>query len=173
MTTAKNRSVGTVHGTSFSSPIVAAAAAIAKEINPDITAPEFIQALTETCDDVFTEGYDNYTGYGKLNMNRLVTHLMLENNPSAIPVPESRITRSGNTYNIFYVHGMLGEQSKVYAAIYSDDRLAAIKSVDCELGSYASEMEIDFEGELDYAEMFVWSESEHMKYATDKQRIYY
>lgn len=82
VTTSINSTVDLKAGTSFASPVVAAAAAIAKQINPDITAPEFIEALKETCTDVHTEGYDIYTGYGAINIEALVNYLSDEPSPS-------------------------------------------------------------------------------------------
>ncbi len=73
-TTAINSSSKSTSGTSFSSPIVAGAAAIIKQINPDINAEEFIEAIKETSRDVFTEGYDIYTGYGAIDMEALINY---------------------------------------------------------------------------------------------------
>lgn len=63
-------------GTSFSAPHVAAAAAIAKSIEPNMTAEAFKQLLIETCDDVGEPGYDTLYGYGKLNIEKMVEQLL-------------------------------------------------------------------------------------------------
>lgn len=63
-------------GTSFSTPTVAGAIALALEANPDLTLEEFIQYLNETSDKVgsmlYQDGRNNYYGYGKLNLDNLM-----------------------------------------------------------------------------------------------------
>jgi len=62
-------------GTSFASPIVSSAAAIAKGIKPDISAEAFMTLLRETSTDLGVEGYDVLYGYGLLNCEALVRKL--------------------------------------------------------------------------------------------------
>lgn len=77
----------TASGTSFSSPIVAAAAAIAKEIYPTVNMTNFREILEETAFDYGDPGYDNSYGHGCLNTGGMMT---------ALGVPTAIISRSGS-----------------------------------------------------------------------------
>ena len=58
-------------GTSYSSPIVAAMAAAAKQKNADITVEEFEELLKSTSQDKGDEGFDNSYGYGLVDFGAL------------------------------------------------------------------------------------------------------
>ncbi len=60
------------HGTSFSSPIVAGAAALWKQAHPSGTVNEFKMDLWSSCVDIGTSGWDTTFGYGRLDIGRLV-----------------------------------------------------------------------------------------------------
>lgn len=60
-------------GTSFASPYVAAAAALARSVNPNIHAAEFAQLLKESSTDLGAPGRDDEFGYGLLNAAKLVS----------------------------------------------------------------------------------------------------
>lgn len=62
-------------GTSFSTPHVAAMAAIAKSADPSLTVEEFKQLLITTSVDAGQPGYDSYFGHGKANIKNLVAEL--------------------------------------------------------------------------------------------------
>jgi Subtilase family len=55
-------------GTSFSSPIVAGAAAWLWTVRPDLDASQVAEILRESARDIGPPGYDNATGYGILDM---------------------------------------------------------------------------------------------------------
>ena len=55
-------------GTSFSSPMVAGAAAWLWTVRPDLDASQVAEILRESAHDVGPPGYDNATGYGILDM---------------------------------------------------------------------------------------------------------
>lgn len=231
MSTELNSTTARKSGTSFASPIIASAAVIAKQINPDITAPELIEALQATCDDVFTEGYDNYTGYGRLNIERLTFYLMAKYDPSVTPspspeptptptpdptatatpeptdtpvptdtpeptqaptpeptpspvptatptsAPENRITKSSNTYTIQTLYDEVSSSARVFAAVYRDQKLLAVKSTAVVTGSTNTKIYFSYEGKIDYADIFVWDIEENgditMLPLGDKGRIYY
>lgn len=61
-------------GTSFSAPMVAAAAALLKEAHPNMTQADFYHLLEQSCDDVLLYGPDQkrHTGLGMLNMEKLL-----------------------------------------------------------------------------------------------------
>ena len=62
-------------GTSFTTPQVTAAAAIARQIRPSLTYAEFEAAVIATAKDVYTEGYDNYTGYGLIDIEGIIGYV--------------------------------------------------------------------------------------------------
>ena len=55
-------------GTSFAVPHVSAAAAVLKSIDPALTPARIREILAETASDSGDEGYDEYFGYGVLNL---------------------------------------------------------------------------------------------------------
>lgn len=58
-------------GTSFSCPMVTAAAAISLSIYPDLTPSGFENLLKETSEDLGAKGRDDYYGYGLLNIGAM------------------------------------------------------------------------------------------------------
>lgn len=59
-------------GTSLATPQVAALAALAKTINPDLTAEEFKYYLRTTGKDLETKGYDIKSGFGLIDFEALL-----------------------------------------------------------------------------------------------------
>lgn len=62
-------------GTSFSTPQVTAAAAIAKQVWSDMSFEDFQQLLIDTSTDLGTAGYDVNFGYGLLNFEAIINEL--------------------------------------------------------------------------------------------------
>ncbi|MBQ4556875.1 MAG: S8 family serine peptidase [Clostridia bacterium] len=62
-------------GTSYSSPIVAALAAIAKQIAPSLDSDDFLSLITVSSRDLGTSGYDTSYGYGIVDAERLLNAL--------------------------------------------------------------------------------------------------
>lgn len=67
-----NNSYTTGSGTSYAAPHVAAAAAIAKSIDPYITPAEFNLVLEVCSDDLGDTGYDVEYGWGCLNIQKII-----------------------------------------------------------------------------------------------------
>lgn len=67
-------------GTSFSSPLVAAAFALLKIENPSYSADRLKTELIKHCDDLGEEGKDKYYGYGEVNFfkNKFLTPAIVE-----------------------------------------------------------------------------------------------
>lgn len=61
-------------GTSFSAPLVSGAAALWLEKYPNGTPDDFKEALFKSANDIGEEGYDNYFGYGSLNITELLKY---------------------------------------------------------------------------------------------------
>ncbi len=66
-TTSRGGGYGYASGTSFSSPIVAATAALIFSANPDLTPVDIDHILTATALDLGSPGHDNYYGHGRIN----------------------------------------------------------------------------------------------------------
>lgn len=71
-TTAVGGGYTNVSGTSFSSPITAAVAALVKSANPALSISAIEQILKDSADDKGTAGYDTSYGYGRVNASKAV-----------------------------------------------------------------------------------------------------
>jgi hypothetical protein len=71
--TALDNSFASESGTSFSSPIVAGAAAWLWTVRPDLDASQVAEVLRRSARDVSTPGYDTATGYGILDLAAALT----------------------------------------------------------------------------------------------------
>lgn len=166
-------------GTSFSAPMVSAAAAIAKQINPEITAREFIDALSSTARDVYMKGYDEFTGWGVLDLNALTEYLSgtapsptvpaeteepeltEEPSPTPTPLPEtSTLVSSDDGYILEVVHKPVSESTRILAAFYEGKSLAAIKSVYGIEGNTINKLTYKTDAKITRAEVFGWDFSD-------------
>ncbi len=66
-TTAVGSTYAAVDGTSFASPQVAGLAGLVLSLRPDLAAEQVRKLIRTNADDVFTAGFDNYTGNGRIN----------------------------------------------------------------------------------------------------------
>ena len=62
----------TIDGTSFSSPYAAGVAALILSVDPSLSAVEVEDIMKNTCRDMETAGYDQFTGWGMLNAEAAV-----------------------------------------------------------------------------------------------------
>ena len=85
-------------GTSFSAPHVTAAAAIALNIR-DLNCEEFMEILKITSIDGGDEGYDNYYGYGILNVKNIVNELIGNNKFFVSPISQDENSSKLTIYN--------------------------------------------------------------------------
>jgi len=60
-------SYGSSSGTSFAAPYVGALAAMIRGVNSAMTAPEVRQLIIDTVEDIEASGFDNLTGWGRIN----------------------------------------------------------------------------------------------------------
>jgi uncharacterized repeat protein (TIGR02543 family) len=72
-------------GTSFAAPIVAAAAAMAKQSNRNFNAASFMQAIRTTVTDAGSKGYDTSYGYGVLSLTALTNYIDKLRTPDGAP----------------------------------------------------------------------------------------
>lgn len=74
-TTSRNGGYSTDSGTSFSTPQVSGAAAVLLGAAPDLKAAEVRELLARTAGDLGDEGFDEYYGYGLLDLTAAVLAL--------------------------------------------------------------------------------------------------
>ncbi len=104
-------------GTSFATPQVVAAAALAKGLYPYLTSEDITNALYSTCDEV---PLDRFSGHGVLNIQAFLTYLKASDEPNTLVVSEN--TTSKYAY-CFPSSGYIS-----YFALYKDGILTDIKS---------------------------------------------
>ncbi len=71
-------------GTSMASPVVAAAAALVYAVNDDLTPAQMKNILCATAQDVDTEGFDYYTGYGVVDIDAAIKAAMEASEDTAV-----------------------------------------------------------------------------------------
>ena len=91
-TTVAGGGYGFVNGTSFSSPIAAATAALVMAANPSLSADQVQNILFTTAADLGTAGRDNKFGYGRVDAARAVAAARSAQPPSDSQAPSVSIT---------------------------------------------------------------------------------
>lgn len=91
-------------GTSFATPHVKAAAALALSIYGEITPNQFCELLQTTSTDLGEVGYDEYYGYGLINVEKIAEQLINQNeifmSPINIDGRQYSITIRNNTDSV-------------------------------------------------------------------------
>ncbi|MBT1077344.1 S8 family serine peptidase, partial [Geobacter grbiciae] len=100
LTTANGGGYASVSGTSFSSPIAAGLGALILSVNPTLTNAQVVDIITRNADDIGTPGFDQYFGYGRINVLKSLTAAQ-----SAVPVsdataPTASITSPTNSSTV-------------------------------------------------------------------------
>ncbi len=95
VTTNQTGGISTVSGTSFSTPLVAATAALMLSINPNLNQTSIESMLRQSADDqvggsLDTPGFDIYYGHGRLNVDRAVRMAL-----------DSFLTNTASVYRFF------------------------------------------------------------------------
>ena len=67
---------GYSQGTSYATPVVSALAAVAYELDENMTPARFADVLQNTCEDLGEAGYDTEYGYGLVNAQRMIDYLL-------------------------------------------------------------------------------------------------
>jgi subtilisin family serine protease len=78
------------NGTSFSCPIVSGVAALVWSVNPQLTADEVKYILEDSADDVGPAGFDDYSGFGRVNAARAVQMAQQGRPPTRTPTPPAK-----------------------------------------------------------------------------------
>lgn len=103
-------------GTSFATPHVVAALALAKSLNPNLTADELTDALYKTCNTM----EDRYSGHGSLNIHSLLTYV------KATLSPQKLVYSSYNS--IIKAYSMI--DYTVFKPTYENDILTDLERTD-------------------------------------------
>jgi hypothetical protein len=80
------------NGTSFSCPIVSGIAALVWSINPQFTADDVRYIIQDSADDVGPPGFDDFTGFGRVNALRAVQMAQQGRPPARTPTPPGQGT---------------------------------------------------------------------------------
>ncbi len=98
-------------GTSFATPHVVGALALAKSLNPDLSASELTEAVYKTCNPMT----DRYSGHGSLNIQALLTYVQATKNKGSLVYSSS----SSSMYAYCIPH----EGYTAYFALYNEDNI--------------------------------------------------
>lgn len=132
------------YGTSFSAPVVASMAAMAKQVNKDITTLEFMELLKDTSTDLGPEGYDSSYGWGMVNIDKFTEELLWNNR--SIELSENNSTVSFQNFT---------KNTTMYTAGYSDGVLQDVKS---ETLLVSGTVDIETPSDCDSARIFFWND---------------
>lgn len=69
-TTANSNTYAAVDGTSFSAPQVGGLAGLVLSLRPDLAAEQVRTLIRNNAEDVYTPGFDNFTGFGRINAHK-------------------------------------------------------------------------------------------------------
>ena len=92
LTTTRGGGYGYKHGTSFSSPIAAGLAALILSINPSLTNTQVLDIIIQNVDDLGEPGFDQYYGYGRVNVYASLIAAMQAVSPPDTTEPSVSIT---------------------------------------------------------------------------------
>jgi hypothetical protein len=82
------------NGTSFSCPIVSGIAALVWSINPQFTADDVRFIIQDSSDDIGPPGFDDFTGFGRVNALRAVQLAQQGKPPTRTPTPPVQATNT-------------------------------------------------------------------------------
>ena len=129
---------GRLSGSSISAPMVSAAAAILRGIEPDLTPNDVRALLVQSATDIDSPGWDHRTGAGNLNVDRaigLLAPAIIElaspttdsgYSDGPIPIVGTVSHPSLQSYRVDYVMGTEDLESPSWTNILSGDRMQFI-----------------------------------------------
>lgn len=140
-------SYGSSSGTSFSTPILTAMAALAKQANKDMNYIEFQELLKSSSTDLGTAGYDTEYGWGLVNIEKF-TQLLKDRYGFSANIDNKN---SSVSINNFY------DNTKMYTAFYKDDVLQSVVTEDIPIGYSQIPLNTQILEEYDSASIFFWN----------------
>lgn len=114
-----NSSYITGSGTSFATPMVTAAAALALSVKPDLSQEEFMYLLRETAEDLGELGWDSAYGYGLLDIGKLLETIETgwyqfeENGQEVLAVNLEGLTPNSTVFLVQAIRNVMGAQMNV------------------------------------------------------------
>ncbi|MEO0897633.1 MAG: S8 family serine peptidase [Bacteroidota bacterium] len=149
-----------IQGTSFAAPMVAAAAALLLSERPALTPPQIRGILTSTADDISREGWDHFTGAGRLNMFRALraagsSRVEITSPQNDRGSAEDQVAIMGSVldpefvkYHIEYQEGLVGNEDWIsitsdQAYQIADDTLAIWNLKDLPEGEYTLRIRLE------------------------------
>lgn len=110
------------NGTSFSSPCIAAIAALALQADHTLTQDEFSDLLKETAEDLGESGYDIYYGHGLVDIEALLKRMEVSLEPVTAKAKSSETSVSG------FIEGVqpLDEKRLIIAGYQEDGEMLAM-----------------------------------------------
>jgi len=151
------------NGTSMAAPHICGMAALAFSIEPALTPYGFTQLLYDTAEDLGTEGYDTYYGYGLADTKALVDELM-----KTIPCYVSPINEDADRNYVLIKNNtssVLSGQSLF--AKFTSDKYDSIASTDIKLLPGKSAILKSPDG--NYNNHFLWSGISKLKPLAQKR----
>lgn len=138
-------------GTSYATPHVVSALALAKSLNPNLSASELTEALYKTCNTMT----DRYSGHGSLNIHAFLTYVKATLSLNTV------VYSSWDTST--YAYCILPEGYTIYFALYEDDILLDIKTTSINTKTK------DFENYI----YFIWKQGSLEPYKGDITKMEY
>lgn len=144
--TSLNNSYGYDSGTSFASPHVAAAAAVIKGIIPSLNHDNFEKIIKYASDDVTEKGYNEYYGWGVLNIKKMID--LAKPKSIAVYMSTPVYDKTSNKLSIDILNPSqisAKENICVLLAVYSDNTLQCVSDIQYETISPFFEKTVVFE----------------------------
>lgn len=119
-------------GTSYAAPIVASIAGLVRYVNPSLSQQEVKDILYSTATDLYTPGYDIYTGYGNVNAYAAVTAAAgepAEISPRKLPAAKLSAKSAGKSAISLTWKGVGAGRYSIYRSTNPDSEFSFIESV--------------------------------------------
>ncbi|MDZ7725462.1 MAG: S8 family serine peptidase [candidate division KSB1 bacterium] len=93
-----------MYGTSFSTPLVSGVASLMMSMREDVRAEDVEYILKHTADDIYLAGFDNFTGYGKINAKEAIRRLSSIYNMERYTTNGGTIIQVDNDWKTFVLY---------------------------------------------------------------------
>lgn len=143
-------------GTSFASPMAAGTAAVLKSMDNTLTIDDIKEILADSAVDAGADGYDEYYGYGILNISNCVENVLKDRGIYISPFDEI----DENMYAIVYNNTDMAVNSTVLSAEFEGGRFSGIKHFEFEAEPKASIVfGTETKNEENEKKYFIWEEN--------------
>lgn len=127
-------SMTTKSGTSMAAPMVTATVGFMRAVNKDLTPQEIENILYETATDLYDSGWDEYTGYGRVNLGEAVKRAreLSFADSSYEDAYEAECYGGGESYSVYGMVGLNPAADKYI--VYKSDSVRLLGTPIMELG---------------------------------------